>query len=133
MAEIALSLPFAIDSYGNVVTTTDPSKIWSDRVRAVIGTNLRERLMTPEFGTLVPSAFMETSDFASSLVKTEIERAFLQQLPLLSLQTVSTAYDEYSGTFTITIIYDLPNNETVSTTVSLITIDGTSTPTEETL
>ena len=133
MAEVALSLPFSIDSYGNVVSTTDPAKIWSDRVRAVIGTNLRERLMNPEFGTLVPSSFMETTDFASSLIQAEVQRAFSVQLPLLSLTSTSASYDEYSGLFNITILYDLPNNETVTTTVTLISIDGTTTPTEESL
>ena len=133
MAEVAISLPFSVDSYGNIVSTTDPAKIWSDRVRAVVGTNLRERLMNPEFGTLVPSSFMETTEYADSLVQSEVQRAFTQQLPLLKLQSVSTTYDEYSALFTITIIYDLPNNETTSTSVTLISIDGTNTPIEETL
>jgi len=131
--EVAISLPFAIDQYGKVTDTTDQSKIWSDRVRSVIGTNLRERLMNPDFGTLVPTAFMETDEAASSMVSTEVERAFTTQLSLLKLQSVDSTFDEYTGSLNIDIIYDLPNNTQVNTTVSIVSISGTNQPNEELL
>ena len=54
MSEIAMSLPFSIDPYGKVSSTTDQKKIWADKVRSVLGTALRERVMLPTFGTLIP-------------------------------------------------------------------------------
>ena len=91
MAEVALTLPFTINAYGSVSTTTEQSKIWSDRVRFVIGTNLHERILDPQFGTLVPEAFMQTSDDAESMIIAEVERAFPEQLELLTLQSVDVS------------------------------------------
>jgi phage baseplate assembly protein W len=131
--ESAISLPFNIDPYGNVASTTDQSKIWADRVLSVIGPNLRERVMIPDFGTLVPTAFMETVEDASSLIQTEVQHAFSTQLTLLTLQKVNINFDEYEQYLNVNIIYSLPNSETVSTTVSLITVKGPLPATQENL
>lgn len=133
MAEVAITLPFSINPYGSIATTTEQSKIWSDRVRSVIGTNLRERIMRPNFGTLVPSSFMETADDAESIITTEVGSAFATQLSLLDLQETSILYDEYTNQLNVTITYALPNNEVVKTTIGLITIDGKNPATEENL
>ena len=125
MAEKSISLPFTIDSYGNVASTTSQSKIWADRVRSVIGTAVRERVMRPSFGTLIPYALFETSTLASEEIQAEVEKAFSSQLTILTLQNTEVSYDEYSGTVSVTITYDLPNNEQVTTTVGLILVQGT--------
>ena len=122
--ETVLSLPFTVDAYGGVVSSTDQTKIWSDRVRAVIGTNLKERLMSPEFGTLVPASFMENTDDATVAIKSEVERGFLKFLQLLKLQTVDVSFDEYASSLNISIVYDLPNNEQATTTVNLVSVVG---------
>jgi len=124
MQEVAISIPFSFDVFGKVTTSTDQKKIWSDRVRSVIGTNLRERLMRPEFGCLVPSSFMETQDMASSMVITEVGRAFSSQLQPLTLQTVDTTFDEPTGVMEVTVLYSLPNNDQIDTTVSFVYIDN---------
>lgn len=131
--ETAISLPFRVSPYGSIVATTEQSKIWSDRVRSVIGTNLRERVMRPNFGSLVPSSFMETTDEAETLIKTEVTNAFANQLSLLTLQSTEVTYDEYSNYLSVTITYALPSNEEVKTTVKLITLDGKNPSTEENL
>lgn len=131
--EKALSLPLKLDAYGRFTTTTEQSKIWTDRVRMVIGTNLRERLMRPGFGTLVPSAFMETQDMASVMVTTEIEQAFSAQLSSLKLQSVDVTFDEFTNTTQAKVIYDLPNGETVDTTVSFMYLQGNQPAYEENL
>jgi phage baseplate assembly protein W len=132
--ETAISLPFSVDPYGSITSTVDQAKIWADRVRSVIGTNLNERVMLPTFGTLVPSSFMETVDAADALISSEIRTAFANQLPLLTFEKADITYDEYSNTVNISIVYDLPNNqETATTTIALITIDGNSPASEENL
>lgn len=78
--ETAVSMPFKLDAYGRFTSTTDQSKIWADRVRMVIGTNLKERVMRPDFGSLVPASFMETQEMASSLITSEVQKAFSTQL-----------------------------------------------------
>ena len=131
MAEIALTLPFSINPYGSVATTTDQSKIWADRVRFVIGTNLRERILDPEFGTLVPSAFMETADVAPTVIESEVERAFQSQLELLQFSSVDSSYDEYTNTTNVNIVYGLPNGEVTNTVVAVSYISGNNLSVEE--
>ena len=125
MSEKTLALPFAIDAYGRVSVTTEQSKIWADRVRSVLGTSLRERVMRPTFGTLIPYAIFEGAESAETEIKAEVERAFNGQLPLLNLQTTNVTFDTYTNIFNVEVIYGLPNNETVSTLIGLVLIDGT--------
>lgn len=133
MAEVALTLPFKINAYGSVSSTTDQAKIWSDRVRFVIGTNLEERLLDPQFGTLVPEAFMQTADDAEALIAAEVERAFPLQLELLTFQSVDISFDEYTGTTNVNIIYSLPNGEVTDTVVAVTYIGGNNQSVQENL
>jgi phage baseplate assembly protein W len=124
MAEVALSLPFSIDPYGKITTTNDQRKIWSDRVRSVLGTTVRERVMRPGFGTLIPFALFDTETSAASQVETEVNQAFIQQLNLLRLDEVNVTVDEYTNVLTVEVVYALPNSEIVSTVVGVARIDG---------
>ena len=129
--ETAISLPFSIDPYGKVTQTIDQSKIWADKVRSVIGTAVKERVMRPTFGTDIPSAVFENQEDADARVRELVSTSFNTQLPMLELSDVSTSFDQYSGTLTVEIIYALPNEEVVSTTVGLIVISGNLIPYEE--
>lgn len=131
-AEVAISLPFSIDPYGKVSQTTDQSKIWADKVRSVIGTALKERVMRPTFGTDIPSAVFENQEDADARIQELVSASFNTQLPKLALQSVTNSFDQYSGTLTVEVIYALPNEEVVSTTVGLIVISGNLIPYEET-
>jgi len=133
MAEIALILPFSIDPYGSVSTTTSQSKIWQDRVRFVIGTNLNERILDPEFGTLIPSTFMQTADDATTLIENEVERAFQTQLELLTFDKVDVSFDEYTGTTSVSIVYGLPNGEVTNTVIAITYINGNNISVQENL
>lgn len=133
MAEITLTLPFSIDPYGSVSTTKDQSKIWADRVRFVIGTNLRERILDPEFGTLIPSAFMQIADDATSMVESEVERAFQSQLNLLTFDKLDVFFDEYTGTTNVNITYGLPNGEITNTVVAITYINSNNISVQENL
>ena len=133
MSEIALSLPFTISDYGTVTSATDQRKIWADRVRFVLGTNLQERILYPEFGTLIPSAFMETEDDAEALITTEVERAFPQQLSLLTLKDVQVSFDSYANTTNVNVIYSLPNGEVTNTVVGITYVNGNNPSVQENL
>jgi uncharacterized protein len=126
-----MAVPFSIDAYGAVTLATTQEKIWADRVRSVLGTNFNERVMRPTFGSLIPSAFMETTDEATNLIQAEVRTAFATQLDQLQLENVSTSYDEYSDVLSITVLYALPDDTQTETTISLITIDGTNPAIEE--
>lgn len=123
--ERAISLPFSIDSFGVIGTTTDQAKIWADRVRSILGTSLRERVMRPTLGTLIPYALFNDIDNAIYEIEDEAQKAFERQLPLLTLVSVDVNEDSYTNTLTLTITYNLPNKETVKTTIGYISVQGT--------
>lgn len=123
MAERTISLPFRVTPYGSVGSTSEQSKIWSDRVRSVLGTAIRERVMNPGFGTLIPYALFENESKAEAEIEVEVRKAFGRFLPLLTLDTVSVFIDNYSNVMTIDVTYDLPNNETVNTLVGIVSLN----------
>jgi phage baseplate assembly protein W len=133
MAEIALSLPFSLNAYRGIAVATEQSKIWADRVRSVLGTTRRDRVMHPEIGTLIPFALFNTETSAESQIETEIGKAFSSQLNLLRLDDVVITHDEFTNTMTVEVIYALPNNEVVSTVVGLALVNGANPIYEESL
>ncbi|CAB4178992.1 hypothetical protein UFOVP1033_39 [uncultured Caudovirales phage] len=133
MAEKTLSLPFSVDPYGKLTVTSDQSKIWADRVRSVIGTTLRERIMRPEFGTDISYSVFNTQEDAEREIKSEVVQAFNQLLPLLKIDSVRSSFDSYTGVINITMTYKLPNDVVVETTVGIVTLRGNLPPYEENL
>ena len=124
MAQKAIALPFSIDSYGKVSSTQSQSKIWSDRVKSVLGTSLRERVMRPNFGTLIPYTLFNSETEATAQIQSEVEKAFAQQLDLLTLQQTIVTSDIYTSTLTVEVIYGLPNDEVTSTLIGLVFSQG---------
>ena len=80
---------------------------------------------------MVAAKTFDNESLAETEVQAEVEYAFNTQLSLLTLKSVTTSYDSYTGNTNVEIIYDLPNNQTVSTTVGLVSINGNSTPYQE--
>ena len=124
MAQKAIALPFSIDSYGKVSSTQSQSKIWSDRVKSVLATSLRERVMRPNFGTLIPYTLFNSETEATAQIQSEVEKAFAQQLDLLTLQQTNVTSDIYTCTLTVEVIYGLPNDEVTSTLIGLVFSQG---------
>jgi phage baseplate assembly protein W len=134
--ELALSLPFSVNPYGRISTTTERSKIWQDRVRSVIGTFLGERVMRPNFGADVVDAVHETSEEAVIIIETQVRQAFNTYLPTLTLTNVITNYDESTGIMEVEIVYSLPEatvEDVSSTTIGLVRIAGNLPPLQEKL
>lgn len=133
--ETAIALPFNINAYGKVNSTVDQRKIWADRVRSVIGTSLRERLMRPTFGTIIPFALFEGEGTAIQEVETEVEKAFNQQLPLLRLEDVAVTGDATTSELMVEVTYRLPNDLVVNTNilVGLVVLTGSAPIYEELL
>ena len=124
MDERAISLPFSVDSYGGVASTSEQSKIWADKVRSVLGTMLRERVMRPDFGTVIPYSLFNGETSAVDEVRSEVSKAFGAQLTLLTLDKTNITFDEYTNVMSVEVVYALPNNEVVSTVVGLVLVDG---------
>lgn len=118
----AISLPFRIDGYGRVASTTDPSKIWADRVRSVLMTSFGERIMRPGFGSSVPEEVYDILDEVPELTYAAVAQAFSDFLPRLQFNDVQiVSEEEGDGTISLEVIYTLPDlvQDPVTQTVSL--------------
>ena len=124
-SEKAISLPFSIDTFGNVGTTSEQSKLWADRVRSVLGTSLRERVMRPTFGTLIPFSLFNNEENAIVEIKEEVVRAFGRQLKLLTLKNTFVEQNFYTNSLKIIVTYLLPNQETNKTSIGFVIVRGT--------
>ena len=131
--EVAVTLPFYIDYSGRVSFTQDQKVMWADRVKSVIGTAVRERVMRPTFGTLIPYALFESEDDASTEIKVEIQKAFNSQLPTLVLTDSTVTIDTYTNTITANITYQLPNSTVITTNLGVLSLAGSNPPYEEIL
>lgn len=131
-SEKAISLPFSIDSYGNVASTKDQSKIWADKVRTVVGTTVGERIMRPDFGTNIPYATFSGRELVAEITRQELFSSFLKFLPALTLQNVEVTVSEDSYVYA-DVTYALPNQEEVTMTVGIAYLSGNAPIYEESL
>ena len=130
--EIALSFPFSLDDYGNIAVTSDPDKIWKDRVTVVIGTQIGERVMRPQFGTKVAFAAWSTRTAMEEIIRKEVGRAFQLHLPLLGLETIEFTYDDAENIARVNITYSLPDKRQATTNVGIVVLNENNPPYEET-
>lgn len=133
ISEKAILLPFSFDSFGSVASTTSQEKIWIDRVRSAVGTAIKERVFLPRYGTEIPVSVFDSLDNAELLINDEVEKAFVRDLPLLTLSAVTSTYDEISGIIEAEIVFELPNREETSVSIGIATIYSNAPITEELL
>jgi len=130
--EYAINLPFSFDDYGNISKTSDQSEIWTARVKSAVGTAVGERVMRAGYGTRITELFFDTQDALSEGIKKEVQSVFDSYLPLLTLNSVEALYNELSGEMEATISFSLPNETVVDTSVSIVIINKSNPPYEET-
>lgn len=124
VSETAISLPFRLDARGNVVKTSDPTKLWADRVRSAVGTLKGERLFQSNYGSEVPRHTMDPIRTIEELIYQDVSQVFTQHLPSLRLKDVLTTTDEISGSLEIEVLYELPTEETVRTQIGFASVSG---------
>lgn len=88
----AISLPFSFNSNGAVTTSTDPKKIWQDRVTIAVMTYFGERVMRPSYGSAAKSGVFENADTARALIGEAVAKCFSVWLPQLNLKEVTYTY-----------------------------------------
>jgi phage baseplate assembly protein W len=125
--ETTLSWPLTIDATGNFAMSTSQTKIWNDRVAAVIGTRLGERAMRPNFGSSVTNVLFSDQYTDATDVTARVTSAFRTWLPQLKLQTVTLDGPNSEGVLSISVDYLAPNETPFSTqvTVGVVSPDGT--------
>lgn len=135
VSEVAISLPFTISPYGTITATSDQSKIWQDRVLSVLGTGPNERLMFPQFGSKLYNGLFNGGtagqDSATDVIKSTIAEAFTTFLPLLKLTDVQTSFDTDQASLSVSVLYQLPNLNSVSTNIGTINLNSNFPPTQE--
>jgi phage baseplate assembly protein W len=120
--ESAISFPMRLDSYGNIASTVDPSKIWADRITSVIGTMVGERINRPNFGTKIANQWLNGISGIQGDMESEIQQAFITFLPLLNLLETSFENDDANGSLKVIITYSLPNDKEETTVIALVSI-----------
>lgn len=124
VSESTIALPFSINAFGNVATSSSQEKIWADRVRVVIGTALGERVMRPGFGTEIPSLVLGDAERGADALKDQVRLAFTRDLSLLELSSVDVSFDNTSGVLNVEIIYSLPNQQMQTVTMGFAKLTG---------
>lgn len=122
--EKAITLPFQFDSTGKVAVSTSQSKIWADRVRSAVGTSVTERVYRPKFGTQIPSTIFNNSDEIEGVIEEEISKVFVELLPALTLESVTSSYDIATSAVTVEVTYLLPDRTQSSVIVGVATISA---------
>lgn len=125
ISENAISLPFRFDSTGNVAHVTDQPHIWADRVKSAVGTIAGERVMRSEFGTDIALMHFDTTFDVEETIKDKVSALFGTTFPTLVLDDVTVFNNEVTNTVEVTVVYLLPNQETVTTQVGVATLAGT--------
>jgi phage baseplate assembly protein W len=140
--ESAIALPFKIDPQGNVGKTDDYTKIWQDKVRSVLGTIAGERVYRATFGTNIPKNILGSITDVQETIEKDVARAFSTFLPILVLEDVIVSWnkgssvptdinnDVLNGTVSLEVVYSLPNQNKVTTTIGTVSISPTTTITE---
>lgn len=127
----AVSLPFGVDSLGRIAFTTDPLKQVADRVRAIIMTNLFERVVFGRFGTdTIAYLFGANDPVTVAILQTEIATAIPQWEGGVVVTDVTVTPNPQTGVLLVNISYTT-SNTTVDNTVhqAIIEIGGTVVPT----
>ncbi len=124
MAEVAISLPFRLDPFGKIVTANTQEKIWGDRVRGVVGTTFRERVMRPNYGTELVEKLFTNLEETKLQIDAAVEDAFDNFLPDLTLVNVDVVEALESGTVNVDITYQLPNKKNTTVSIGYVQIQG---------
>lgn len=130
--EVALVLPFSLNPLtGSIITTNNQDQIWEDRVRMAVQTGLGERVMRPAYGTKIPSALFDTITGFETTLTNELNKIFVEQLPLLELVTIEPNHSVKDNRLSVSITYKLPNNNETTTKIGVMVVSDTNPPYEE--
>lgn len=122
----AISLPFGFNEFGEVSYSTDPRKIWQDRVYTAILTQTGERLMRPGYGTSFLDASFENEQIAAEICIKAASTAFSTHLKELELVRTTPIFNPDTSTMELSIVYKLPSGEpdTVTLTTAILSRSG---------
>jgi len=128
----AISYPFTLDSLGVLNSTSDPRKVYLDRLLTLLSTSPTQRPMLPDYGTDVLQALYENGNNLETSISQAVKKAVAVWMPAINLQQVLVSVPDEDGIAEVEIIIKLPNDliTTLSISTAIFNIDGTITVTE---
>ena len=127
-----ISYPYTIDPSGLVSSTSDPRKVYLDRLLTLLSTSPGQRPMLPNYGTDVMRALYENDNDLTISINRAIRSAVAIWIPEISVEEVKVGLPDEFGEATVEVLIKLPNSllTTLSVTTALFNVDGTITATE---
>lgn len=112
-----ISYPFSIDERGKVRVANTPRKVWVDRVRAVVSTQLGTRAMRPEFGLDTHSSVLNSGTPAERDIEALIKEAFAKYLPSLAVVRAQARLLPDSSVMEVDLVFTSPDSTQIESTV----------------
>lgn len=131
VTELAMSLPFKVDSTGRIAATADQAKIWRDRVKSVIGTAYGQRVYRPNYGCEIVGSIFDGDFDVINEVEDKVSTAFSRHLPALQLTGVTARIEQESRVVLVDIEYTIPQGSSFAAQFGIATINGTAPIVEE--
>lgn len=121
--QVELDQPFAVDAQGRIAFTSDPARVLRNRVRSIIGTELGERVMRPEYGVPLTSLLFEGDDeMTATIIAADIGRALEAYEPGIIVQSVDTdSNDSLDGIINLNVTYSAANSPLETLTIPVNT------------
>jgi hypothetical protein len=82
------------------------------------------------YGSRLAEMVFDGGQVNETAIKDEVGRTFSGLLPALTLDSVEVVWDELAKQTLVAISYQLPNQDTVTTSIGSLLIDGISPPSE---
>lgn len=124
----SFSVPFAINSAGQVATVTDPDTTAMLRVRALISTSPGSRVMLPDYGINLPSyLFSPDIPGSSDRLSNDIETALQTWEPSIKvIQIIPIVNNESTGFVDVNVEFTTSNDQSFTPTlIATVLIGGT--------
>lgn len=119
----AISFPFTLDPFGVVESTTDQTKIYTDRLVTLLSTALGERPMRPTYGTDIATAMFENQGIINTAIKQAIVKAVGVWIPELNIEKVNIGAIEEGGQVQVELIVTLPDYTSTRINISTATLN----------
>jgi len=123
----AVYFPYTTDAVGALISTTDPRKIYLDKVLTLLSTHVGQRPVTKEYGTDWSGAFFENDSVFSTSVKFAINSAISRWLPDLTVASIDVSDIGNDGNAIVNIQLVFPDNTSYNLGIntSVFNLDGT--------
>lgn len=121
--QIEIDLAFRVDPQGRIAFTTDSERQLRNRVVSIIGTEIGERVMRPDYGVPLRSLLFEgDDDMLATVIAGDIGRALQEYEPGVIVHSVSTdSNDALDGIINLNVTYSAVNSPLETLTIPVNT------------